>query len=180
VNTALHRLAVVVCALALSAGMPALAAKAHQHGTAQLDIVVDASRVSIVFDTPLDNLLGFERAPRTDAERQQADAAVAVLRDAGRLFRIDPAAGCTLAKVELASAALKLGDGGDVPATGDHADLEGRFDFDCKQGARAAHVEVGLFEAFKSLRRLELQVVTPKGQMGATLVRPASRVALVR
>ena len=179
-RTRLPHRAVIVCALALSAGGPALAAKAHQHGTARLDIAVDASRVSIVLDTPLNNLLGFERAPRTDAERQQADAAVALLRDAGRLFRIDPAAGCTLAGVELASAALKLGDGGDAPAQGDHADLEGRFDFDCKQGGRAAHVEVGLFEAFKGLRRLELQVATPKGQMKATLVRPASRVALVR
>ncbi|MDZ7590084.1 MAG: DUF2796 domain-containing protein [Rubrivivax sp.] len=179
-KTPLHRRAVIGCALALSAGGPALAAKAHQHGTARLDIAVDAGRVSIVFDTPLDNLLGFERAPRTDAERQQAEAAVAVLRNAGRLFRIDPAAGCTLAKVELASAALKLGDGGGAPAQDGHADLEGRFDFDCKQGGRAAQVEVGLFDAFKGLQRLELQVVTPKGQMKATLVRPASRVALVR
>lgn len=179
----LHRpfiLYALAMALALSAGSEALAAKAHQHGTARLDIAVDAGRVSIVLDTPLDNLLGFERAPRTDAERQQVEVAVALLRDAGRLFRIDPAAGCTLARVELTSAVLKLGDGGAAPAQGDHADLEGGFDFDCRQGGRAAHVEVGLFEAFKGLRRLELQVVTPRGQMKATLVRPASRVQLVR
>lgn len=172
--------AFILFVVVLSASGPALAAKTHQHGTARLDIAVDAGRVSIVLDTPLDNLLGFERAPRTDAEREQADAAVALLRDAGRLFRIDPAAGCTLARVELVSAVLKLGGGGDAPARDEHADLEGRFDFDCRQGGRAAHVEVGLFAAFKGLQRLELQVVTPKGQMKATLVRPASRVALVR
>ena len=167
-------------ALALAIGGPAAAAPAHQHGTARLDIAVDAARVSIVFDTPLDNLIGFEREPRTDAERQQAAAAVAVLRDAGRLFRIDPAAGCTLAKVELTSAVLKLGAGAETATQDGHADLEGRFDFDCKQGSRAAHVEVGLFGAFKGLQRLDLQVVTPRGQMKAALVRPATRVALVR
>ena len=105
---------------------------------------------------------------------------MALLRDGGRLFRIDPAAGCTLAKVELASAALKLGDAAAAPAPEGHADLEARFDFDCKQGGRAASVEVGLFEAFKRLQRLDLQLATPKGQMKAALQRPASRVALVR
>jgi hypothetical protein len=179
-KTTAHRLAQVLCAAALLAAAPALAGQAHQHGLARLDIAVDASRVSIVLDSPLDNLLGFERAPRTEAERQQADAAVALLRDGGRLFRIDPAAGCTLAKVELASAALGLGDAAAAPAQEGHADLEGRFDFDCRQGARAAFVEVGLFDAFKRLQRLDLQLATPRGQMKAALQRPASRVALVR
>ena len=179
-TTTPQRLALVLGAAALLAAAPARAGKAHQHGLARLDIAVDASRVSIVLDTPLDNLLGFERAPRTDAERQQADAAVALLRDGGRLFRIDPATGCTLAKVELASAALKLGDAAAAPAPEGHADLEARFDFDCKQGGRAASVEVGLFEAFKRLQRLDLQLATPRGQMKAVLQRPASRVALVR
>lgn len=173
-----HR-ASLICALALATTGPAPAASPHQHGTATLDIAVDAGRASIVFDTPLDNLLGFERAPRTDAERRQVEAALAILRDGGRLFRIDPAAGCTLAKVELESAALGLG-GGASPARGGHADLQGRYDFDCGQGGRATHVEVGLFAAFKGLQRLELQLATPRGQMRAALVRPASRVALVR
>lgn len=170
----------VPCALALAFSGPLAAGTAHQHGTARLDIAVDAARVSIVLDTPLDNLLGFERAPRTDAERQHTDAALVLLRDAGRLFRIDPAAGCTPTRVELESAVLKLGGDGGVPAQEGHADLEGRYDFSCKQGGRAAFVEVGLFEAFKGLQRLDLQLVTPKGQMKAALVRPAKRVALVR
>jgi len=166
--------------IALSVVGPALAGRAHEHGTARLDIAVAAGRVHIALDTPLDNLLGFERAPRTDAERQRADAAVALLRGADRLFRIDPAAGCSLASVELVSAALKLGDAGAEPRKGEHADLEGRFDFDCKDGARASFVEVGLFQAFKGFSRIEVQAVTPRGQIKATLRRPASRVPLVR
>ena len=52
--------------------LPAWAAKAHQHGVARLDVAVEATRVTLYLDTPLDNLLGFERAPRTDAERKAA------------------------------------------------------------------------------------------------------------
>jgi hypothetical protein len=166
-------------ALALTLGASALAAgKAHEHGVARLDVAVAANGVSIELDTPLDNLLGFERAPRTDAERDKVQAAVARLRDGAALFRIDPAAGCTLASVDLLSAPLQLGRAS--ATTGDHGDLEGSYQFTCKAGARAGFVEVGLFEAFAGLKRVDLQVATPRGQLKATLRKPASRVVLAR
>ena len=172
----------------LFAAAAAHAAQPHEHGVARLDVMVDAGRVSIELDTPLDNLLGFERAPRTDAEREKVAAMLARLRAGDVLFRIDAVAGCTLAKVELVSAFLglgvDLGKSGAVShsttAASDHADLNGSFEFRCKNGARAGFVEVGLFEAFPALKRIDLQVVTPKGQLKAVLRKPASRVALAR
>lgn len=166
-------------ALALALGAAAqTAGKSHEHGVARLDIAVAAGSVSIELQTPLDNLLGFERAPRSDAERDKVQAAVARLRDGAGLFRIDPAAGCTLAKVELISAPLQLGPA--VAAAGDHGELEGSYRFDCKVGAKAGFVEVGLFEAFAGLKRIDLQLATPRGQLKATLRKPASRVVLAR
>lgn len=164
----------------------AWAGKAHQHGVAQLDVAVEATRVTLELDTPLDNLLGFERAPRTDAERALVDKTLARLRAADQLFRIDGAAGCTLAKVTLESAVLGLAAPGvdaakaAEAAKGDHAELSGRYEFSCKAGNRAGFVEVNLFEAFAPLKRIELQLVLPRGQMKATLARPATRVALAR
>ena len=163
---------------ALLIAAPALAAPAHQHGVAALDVGVEPSRVTLELDTPLDNLLGFEHAPRSDAERERAAAVVKQLRAGDSLFRIDSAAGCTLGKVTLVSPVLGLG--GAVPDKDGHADLQGRFEFSCKAGNKAGFVEVGLFDAFASLKRIDLQVVTPRGQLKATLVKPASRVALVR
>jgi hypothetical protein len=164
--------------LALLFAAPVLAAPAHQHGVASLDVAVEPGRVTLDLDTPLDNLLGFERAPRTDAERERAAAVVKKLNAAEGLFRIDSSAGCTLAKVTLVSAPLGLGTA--VVDKEGHADLQGRFEFTCKAGNKAGFVEVGLFDAFSSLKRIDLQVVTPRGQLKATLVKPASRVALAR
>ena len=160
------------CAVVLASG------KAHEHGVARLDVAVDALRVSIELDTPLENLLGFERAPRTDAERDKANAAIAKLRLGETLFRIDAVAGCTLDKVELRSAPLQLGAA--AASAGEHADLNGLYTFNCKAGAKAGFVEVGLFEAFAGFKRIDLQVATPKGQLKATLRRPSSRVVLAR
>jgi hypothetical protein len=175
----LHRTLLPLLAAGALAGS-ALAGPPHEHGVARLDVAVDPGHVMLDLDTPLDNLLGFEHVPRSDAERDKVQAAVARLREAGALFRIDSGAGCALAGTDLRSAALQLGGPGPAPAKEGHGDLEGHFEFRCKDGARAGFVEVGLFEAFPALQRIELQVVTPKGQMKATLRRPASRVALVR
>lgn len=148
---------------------------------AALDVAVEPGRITLQLDTPLDSLLGFERAPRTDAERKAADAAVARLRAGAALFRIDPAAACTLAGVELASPALKLGPPAAAAASGgEHADLEALFSFDCQASAKAAYVDVELFGAFSRMARLDVQVAGAAGQRKATLRRPAKRVQLQR
>jgi hypothetical protein len=165
-------------ALLLSATIAASAGKPHEHGVARLDVGVEAERVSLLLEAPLDSLLGFEREPRTDAERAQADAALARLRDAGTLFGIDPAAQCAPGHVELRSAALGLGDA--APAKEGHADLEATFDFNCRDGNKSGFVQVHLFEAFPRLQRLDVQTATRRGQMKATLVRPVTRLPLAR
>ena len=58
----------------------AWAGKAHEHGALKLDIAVEGTTLSIGMEAPLDNLLGFERAPRTDAERKAAADVLTRLR----------------------------------------------------------------------------------------------------
>jgi hypothetical protein len=152
---------------------------AHQHGVAKLDIAVEATKLTIQLESPLDNLLGFERAPRTDAERKLTDAAVAKLRAAALMFKIDPAAQCNLANVELSSSALKLGKPNPEEEKAGHADIDGSFEFECLDAAKAAYIDVGLFE-FSHLQRLEVQVATRRGQFKRDLKRPASRIVLTK
>ena len=167
----------VILALALLAATGAWAGKPHVHGAATLDVALDQKRLTLSLETPLDGLLGFERAPRTAAERQAADQAIATLRAADTLFTTDPAAGCRLASVELVSAALKLGA---APAGQDdgHADLDADVAFDCVQPPR--FVEVGLFRAFPRIKRLDVQTATPAGQRKLALTGSAPRIELTR
>ena len=97
------------------------------------------------------------------------------------MFKIDPAAGCTLANVELTSAALQIGKP-DPPRRArkamptSTADIE----FTCTDTARAAFIELALFSSFSGMQRIDVQVATPKGQAKRTLKRPASRITLAR
>jgi hypothetical protein len=166
--------------LAACLAVPAVfAAGAHEHGVVHLDVAVEGRRITLQLESPLDNLLGFERAPRRDAERRRADTAVARLKAADKLFAIDGAALCKLTKVELSSAALKLGPAAAPDADG-HADLDASFDFDCADATRAGFIDVRLFDAFERMQRIEVQAITPKAQFKATLTRPQRRIALVR
>jgi len=153
----------------------AQAQHAHVHGQVKLDIVVEGPTVVIEMGSPLDNFVGFERAPRTDAEKKAVDDAVAQLRAADQLFKIDPTANCKLGPVTLRSAALGLGKP-DATATEGHADLHAIIAFNCTNAAAAKFIDIDLFNAFKGPRQIEAQIASPQGQFKRTLKRPATRL----
>ena len=171
----------LILALTLPAWLTNLAhaGRAHQHGVAAAEIAVDAGALIVSLEVPLDDLVGFERAPRTDAERQRVAQALATLRDAAAVIRPDPAAACSAGTTEITSPVLGLGAAAQAPADG-HADLHASWTLACRPGARPAWVELRFFEAFPRLQRIDVQSVTPAGQHKATLRRPASRVTLGR
>lgn len=153
---------------------------AHTHGVVALDVAVDADTLIVRLEAPLDSLVGFERAPRTPAERQRADAAVDTLKAGHALLRVDPAAGCTPGAVQLESEALGLGEKksqGRDPHPGEHADLDATYTFKCERAADARFIELGLFKAFPAIRTVNAQVAAPQGQFKRTLGRSNARLA---
>jgi len=168
----------------LAAGALALAAPAafaqartqhaHVHGKAELTIAVDGPTVTVGMDAPLDSLLGFERAPRTDVEKNLVEQLAARLRAADHLFKLDAAAGCKLGPVQLDAPVIGLGKG-EAPKDG-HAELEASFAFNCASAAKVKAIDTELFEAFPNLRQVDVEIATPDGQFKRSLKRPASRI----
>ena len=171
-------IATAITALALFATPPITQAAphAHEHGVARLAVAVDGNTLTIALDAPLDGFLGFERAPRTDAERKAAADLLVRLRDAGSLFKPDAAAGCKAGDAKIEAPVLEPGYKG----KGEHADLEAQFTFQCAQPQALRALDVALFDAFKRLQRIDVQVAGAKGQSKATLKRPARTVTLAR
>lgn len=161
-------------ALALAHGKP------HQHGAVSLDIAIEADQVVVMLTSPLDNLVGFERAPRTAAERKQVQDAVARLRAAEQWLVLDSAAACRLLDAAVESDALPSGAAPSAGAARGHADLDATLRFACQDAARARFVDTALFEAFPRVSRLDVQIATSRGQTRQTLKRPATRIHLPR
>ena len=153
------------------------AAHAHVHGIATVDVAVDKASVTISMSSPLDNLIGFEHAPHTDAERVAAANAVATLKQGSQVFSIDPAAGCKLKSVDLSSAALGLGHPDPSEAESGHADIDGTYEFACTQPQRTRYIDVGLFQ-FPHMQKVTAQVAAPQGQFVRNLDPTQRRIVL--
>jgi hypothetical protein len=172
-----HLLGWLWAGLCIACG-PSLAGGAHEHGAVKLDVAVEGNTLSIGLDVPLDNLLGFERAPRSEAERKAAADVLARLRSPGTLFAADAAAQCTPGEAQVHAPVLEPGAAAAGPD--EHADLEASYTFKCAQPQHLRTLDVGLFEAYRRIRRIDVQVAGPKGQSKVTLKRPARVVKLVR
>ncbi len=141
---------------------------AHVHGQARLMLAVDGNTVQISLESPLDNLLGFEHAPRTPREKQAAEAMLARLKAPETLLALSPAAGCKAGPAQVS--ALPGQDGQDS-----HGDLEADFSFTCASPPR--ELEVKLFAAFPRLKRLDVQLATPAGQAAHRLGPGKNRIS---
>ncbi|MBU1360039.1 MAG: DUF2796 domain-containing protein [Gammaproteobacteria bacterium] len=179
-------LATTVITGILAAALPAAAQQhAHTHGRLALDVAVDAQTITLAIESPLDGFLGFERAPRSDAERQRVADMVRRLNAADALFQPDPAAECRLSQVKLVSSALGLGVEKEAEphrahGADEHADIDVDIVFTCAKSAEARFIDVKLFEPFKRIRTIDAQVASPQGQFKRTLAPGAARLSLTR
>ncbi len=164
----------------------AMAGPAHEHGVLRLEVAVAPGGISVRLESALDNLVGFEHAPRTDGERSMAAAAMIKLTAASVLFKVDAAAGCDAGQSKVdaplwqAAAGKPQAGHATTPAAAGHGDLDASYEFKCKTPALAQHIETTLFSTFPRLKRIEVQTVTPRGQSALFLKPGQTRVVLKR
>ena len=152
---------------AMMAILPAAAQKGHVHGAATLDVSVEGTRLSLAFAASLEDVVGFERAPRDERERAAIEAMKGHLAS-GRAFAPNGEARCRA--VESRADITTPGQG--------HAAVEASFAFHCDAAVRLAHVEAALFERYPRLKRIDARVVSAKGQSAARLTPTKRRLPL--
>jgi hypothetical protein len=161
---------------------------AHVHGVATLQVAIDGDRVAIDFSTPLDNLVGFERAPRTEREKAAATQLLQRLRKPEDLLVPTPEARCVRTSVNIDAPVLDAhaasdasgskagapplkdkGKRADKLDTSEHAGLSAEIVFRCAQPQNLKSLRVVLFDAFPNLRRVDAEVAGVARQVAAKL-----------
>ncbi len=147
---------------------------AHVHGQGELEIVQDGNGLFISLYSPLENVLGFEREPKTDAEKVKARRVVSLLKANG-LFAFSPEAQCKRTGYKLYSDILNPhahgpnSDHQHHESEGGHADFRASYEFECEQPAKLKVIDVRVFRQFPGFEKIEVQALFPNGQVGARL-----------
>lgn len=76
-------------------------AGAHVHGQGTLNLAIDGGKIAFELEAPGADIVGFEHAASTDAQKAQLDKAKTTLGDVLSLFKFPAAAGCTVDKTDV-------------------------------------------------------------------------------
>lgn len=163
---------------------------AHEHGRGTLNIAVEGNKVTVELETPGVDIVGFEHAAKTSREKAAVDKAKAQLMTPLSLFKLPAAAECrvTEASVEVeigehdhdGKEAAKAPEGGKALAKGEgHSEFHAQYTLECKAASSITGIEFGYFRAFAGAEKLDVNVITPKGQskFEATRAKPSISLA---
>lgn len=147
--------------------LPAVAAGQHSHGVAKLDVAVEGPRLVLELEAPLGDLVGFEREPRDARERAAVEEALAFL-GSGQAFVPAEPAGCRMEPAQVEKRSTGPG----------HTEARATLAYACAKAGALAQVDAaGLFKRFPKLKRVDVRLVSAKGQSSARLTpaKPALR-----
>ena len=150
---------------------------AHEHGVGRLNAALDGQTLELELESPAMNLVGFEHAASTDAEKAKVAAVRAQLEKPLVLFNLPKAAGCVVATQELESPLF-----GDRPDADDdhdetdkddhehhpdHSEIHAHYQFSCSApGALKTLDLANIFNTFPATQKIQVQLISPSGQQG--------------
>lgn len=159
--------------IALTSPVTAQTHHHHDHGVIRLDVAAQGQTINVFLESPLDSFVGFERAPRSNAEKKRAADALIALHS-GSLLEPNPEAQCSLSNIEVKAPVLE----GRAGEENGHADLEGTYVFTCNRPDKLTDINTHFFKTFRYTKKVEAQVVGPQGQSKVTLKKNSTRIKL--
>jgi hypothetical protein len=153
---------------------------AHKHGHAKLEVSLEQGRLSFELVSPMDNLVGFEHAPKNDRQLKALAELRGLLENPGNFFEPNKEALCSREKVLFRSPLLGDSQGDAPKADRGHADLRYQVSFNCKAADALKEVNVTAFKAFRRLHEIETQLVTDRPGSQARAFELGKRSTVIR
>ena len=151
---------------------------AHAHGHGTLDIVVEGELAMLELRMPGVNVVGFEHAPKDDAEREAVRRALEPLQDGASVFVLTPEADCVIehSAAEIAAVAHEDHHDDDEHAEHEaeadeeeHSELRATYQFRCGAPERLDRIETHVLEHLHDVEEIEVRAVTLMDQLATEL-----------
>lgn len=146
---------------------------AHVHGLAKLTLVAEADSITMQFESPAMNIVGFEHAPKTKAQLKAVEHALKKLNKPEALFSFKGGQ-CSFAGADVDSpfethTAHKHHEHTEHHGeheSSEHREFVAEYQASCKKIAELKTIDFSLLKEFKGIETLELQYII-SGQQGA-------------
>jgi hypothetical protein len=160
--------------------------EAHQHGHGTLDIAVEGRTLQVGLEVPGADIVGFEHAATTDADKRKVAAAKKKLADASALLVLPARAGCKLVSADVGLEGYREPEGEmrqdeKPPAHGGetaHAEFFAEYEFNCANVAAVTQITFNYFRTFPNAEGLDVTLVTARGQKTFAVNRGNTRIDL--
>jgi hypothetical protein len=169
---------------------------AHEHGRGTLNIAVEGTRVSMEFEVPGADIVGFEHEAKTKQQKAAMSKAKAQLEAPQSLFKMPPAAGCSVIE---ATVAVESGDHdhehgkedaksstnmtSDSNASSAHDEHEHsafhvQYSLECASPGNITAIEFPYFRVFAAAQKVDVNLITGKSQSKYEVTRDKPRIDL--
>jgi Protein of unknown function (DUF2796) len=165
---------------------------AHEHGRGALNIAAEGNKVTLELEVPGVDIVGFEHAAKTSRDKATVEKAKTQLLAPLTLFKLPAAAECrvTEANVEVevgdhdhgaeedVSGAKEAKGGKPAEKSEGHAEFHARYALECAAPGNLTTIEFGYFRAFPAAEKLDVNVITQKGQSKFEVTRASPSLRL--
>lgn len=160
---------------------------AHEHGVAQLNVALDANTLEVEFESPAMNIVGFEHAATSEADKATVAKARSQLEQPLALLGL-AAGNCSLTNTELESPLFsgehqhdEAEHHHDDEAEGEHehqhSEIHAHYTFTCKQPETLKQLDLSeLFKRFPATHKIQVQLISSNGQQSSELTATQSAV----
>jgi hypothetical protein len=151
----------------------------HEHGVAKLNLAVEGTRVVMEVEAPGLDVLGFEHAPVSDADKAAAASGRAALAQPLDLFVLPAAAGCKVVESSVELLHEKHDHDEDAAADAEHvedaaaddhddhalhSEFRGSYTLDCDHPAEMTKITFVWFDRFPNAKKVDVTLVTTENQ----------------
>jgi len=167
------RFALVVLALGVLLPAQTRSRKAHEHGSAKVNIAFETTKGApkgvIEFESPADSVVGFEYEAKTAADKAKVTAALNTLKARfGEMVIFPAAAAC---KVTAKSAKVAADDHHDSKQKGgkqeQHSEVQAAFDVACAKPLAGLEIRFGFTKVFPKIHDVDVALLAGEQQASA-------------
>ena len=163
---------------------------AHEHGRGTLNIAIEGNKLTMELEAPGMDIVGFEHMAKTKRDKAAMEKAKALLSVPLSLFALPTSAGCRVIETNVT---LELGEhdhggpeeAGAAKENGEasaheqaHSEVHAEYSFACASVSNITAIELGYFRAFAGAEKLDVNVITPKGQSKFEATRAKPNISL--